>query len=195
MRDELTRLVAERIEESVTLQRKLLEPNLRALIARVASLITESLRTGGKLLAFGNGGSAADAQHLAAELVGRYLRERAALPAIALTTDSSIVTCVSNDYSFEHVFRRQVEALCRPGDVALGISTSGNSANVVAGLEAARAIGATAVGLTGASGGRMLDACDVCIRFPSQDTPRIQEGHTLIGHLLCEIVEADLASG
>jgi D-sedoheptulose 7-phosphate isomerase len=186
---ELTRLVGARIRESLALQRKLLEPDLRALIARAGTLISDSLREGGKLLVFGNGGSAADAQHLAAELVGRYTKERSALAAIALTANSSVMTAVGNDYSYEQVFERQVEALCRPGDVALGISTSGESANVIAGLAAARALGATTMGLTGATGGRMLAACDECIRFPSTDTPRVQEGHALIAHILCEIVE------
>jgi D-sedoheptulose 7-phosphate isomerase len=184
--------VRERIEASLELQRRLLEPDRRALISAVAVLMADAIRAGGKVLFFGNGGSAADAQHIAAELVGRYLKDRRALPAIALTTDSSVLTCVSNDYGFEHVFRRQVEALCRPGDVAFGISTSGRSPNVIEALEAARAIGARTVGLTGASGGAMQSVCDECIRFPSEDTPRIQEGHTLIGHILCEIVEDEL---
>ncbi len=161
-------------------------------VARAAEVLTDTARGGGKILVFGNGGSAADAQHWAAELVGRYMKDRRALPAIALTVDSSILTCVSNDFGFEDVFKRQIEALCRPGDVAFGVSTSGNSANVIAGLEAARAIGATTIGLTGA-GGAVPDVCDECIRFPSDDTPRIQEGHTLIGHILCEIVEDELA--
>jgi len=192
VRDELAALAHGRIEESLELQRKLLEPDQRASIVRVALLIADSIRDGGKVLFFGNGGSAADAQHLAAELVGRYLKDRRALPAIALTGNSSIVTCIGNDYGFDDIFKRQIEALCEPGDVAFGVSTSGNSRNVIAGLEAARAIGARAIGLTGASGGRMLEACDECLLFPSDDTPRIQEGHTLIGHILCEIVEDEL---
>ncbi len=193
MRDELTRLVTDRVEASIALQRRLLEPERRALIVRVAALISDALRDGGKVLAFGNGGSAADAQHIAAELVGRYRKDRDALAAIALTSNSAIVTAVANDYSYDHVFKRQVEALCRPGDVVLAISTSGNSENVIAAVEVARTMGARAVGLTGASGGRMRDACDECIRFPSDDTPRIQEGHALIGHILCEIVEDELS--
>ena len=192
MTDDLEELAGERIGASLELQRQLLEPERRALIVRVALLMADEIRAGGKVLFFGNGGCAADAQHLAAELVGRYLKERRALPAIALTANSSIVTCVSNDYGFDAVFKRQIEALARPGDVAFGISTSGNSPNVIAGLEAARALGARAVGLTGASGGALLAACDECIRFPSDETPRIQEGHTLIGHILCEIVEDEL---
>jgi D-sedoheptulose 7-phosphate isomerase len=194
VRDRLTRLVTDRVETSTALQRRLLEPERRALIVRAAGLIADSLRRGGKVLLFGNGGSAADAQHLAAELVGRYLKERAALPAIALTANSSNLTAVANDYGYEAVFRRQVEALCGPDDVVVAISTSGDSANVVAGVEAAHAIGARTIGLTGVGGGRLLEACDECVRFPSDDTPRIQEGHTLIGHILCEIVEDELAA-
>ena len=191
--DELTKLARERIEESLELQSRLLEPERRALIARVATLMAESIERGGKVMFFGNGGSAADAQHWAAELVGRYTKERRALPAMALTTDTSILTAIANDYSYEDVFKRQIEALCRPGDVAFGVSTSGDSANVIAGLAAARAAGARAVGLTGRSGGRMAAACDECIRYPSDDTARVQEGHTLIGHILCEIVEDKLS--
>ena len=191
--DELTRLARDRIEESVELQRKLLEPDRRALIARVGLLLSEAIEAGGKVLFFGNGGSAADAQHWAAELVGRYLAERRALPAIALTSNGSIISAVANDYSFDDVFKRQIEALCAPGDVAFGISTSGDSPNVVAGLSAARDIGAGTVGLTGETGGRMLTVCDECIRFPSSNTPRVQEGHALIGHILCEIVERSLS--
>lgn len=191
--DRPEQLIPDRIRASLGLQQKLLEPERQAQIARVAALMADSLRAGGKILFFGNGGSAADAQHWAAELVGRYLKERDALPAIALTANSSIVTAIGNDYSYDAVFRRQVEALCRPEDAVLAVSTSGDSANVVAGVEAARAIGATAIGLTGAGGGRLREACDECIRFPSDETPRIQEGHTLIGHILCEIVENELA--
>jgi D-sedoheptulose 7-phosphate isomerase len=193
MSDEAARLVGARITESVALQQKLLDPEARALIARAAALMAGALRAGGKVLLFGNGGSAADAQHLAAELVGRYLKERAPLPAIALTANSSNVTAIANDYGYDAVFTRQVEALCGPGDVVVAISTSGNSSNVAAAVDAARAIGATSIGLTGADGGRLREACDVCIRFPSDDTPRIQEGHTLIGHILCEIVENELS--
>ncbi|MEA2450311.1 MAG: D-sedoheptulose 7-phosphate isomerase [Thermoleophilaceae bacterium] len=192
MTDARTRLVADRIEASVAVHRDLLDPELCALVADVAGAIAESLRRGGKLVLFGNGGSAADAQHIAAELVGRYLRDRAALPALALTDNSSILTAVANDYGYDHVFKRQVEAVCRAGDVALALSTSGDSPNVVAGVEAARTAGARTVGLTGAGGGHLLELCDVCIRVPSDDTPRIQEAHALIGHVLCEIVEDEL---
>jgi len=193
--DELQRLVAERIEASAEVARRMLDEELCAQLAGVGLSIADSLRGGGKLVVFGNGGSAADAQHIAAELVGRYLVDRDPLPAIALTTNGSILTSVANDHSFDDVFSRQVEALCRPGDVALGISTSGDSANVLAGVEAARRIGARAIGLTGASGGRLAGACDECICVPSDETPRIQEGHALVGHVLCEIVERELARG
>lgn len=169
-------------------------------IARLASLVPaiqtvgERLRStigaGHKVLLMGNGGSAADSQHIAAELVGRYKKDRAALPAIALTTDSSILTSIGNDYGFDHVFARQVETLCSPGDVVIGISTSGNSANVVAAIKSARKLGAYTVGMTGAAGGRLAQLCDTTLAVPSSDTPRIQEAHILIGHILCELVEA-----
>jgi D-sedoheptulose 7-phosphate isomerase len=194
MTEDLAGLARERIEASIELQRKLLDEDARAQIARVARLMSDAIGAGGKVIFFGNGGSAADAQHWAAELVGRYVLERRALPAVALTVDGSILTCVGNDYGFDDVFKRQVEALCRREDVAFGISTSGSSRNVVAGLEAARDIGASTVGLTGAGGGAVAGVCDECIRFPSDETPRIQEGHALIGHVLCEIVERELAA-
>jgi D-sedoheptulose 7-phosphate isomerase len=193
--DDLAALVAQRAQESAELIRRLAEPELCAQVAGVALSIADSIRAGGKLVLFGNGGSAADAQHIAAELVGRYLVDRNALPAIALTVNSSIVTAIANDYSYDDVFSRQVEALCREGDVVLAISTSGNSTNVVAAAEAARRLGARAIGLTGAGGGRLAEACDECIRIPSDETPRIQEGHAIVGHVLCEIVERELAAG
>ncbi len=191
--DSSAALIEARIRESAELQLKLIEPETTRVIADAAALMTRSLRNGGKVLFFGNGGSAADAQHLAAELVGRYMKERGALPAIALTANSSNITAIGNDYSYDWVFKRQIEALCRPEDVAFGISTSGNSRNVIAGLDAARAVGAVTIGLTGEGGGAVAGAAEVCIRFPSPDTPRIQEGHTLIGHILCEIVEDSAA--
>jgi D-sedoheptulose 7-phosphate isomerase len=147
------------------------------------------------VLVFGNGGSAADAQHLAGELVGRYLKDRRALPAIALTTDPSIVTAVGNDMGFEVVFRRQVEAHGRKGDVAVGISTSGRSPNVIAALEAARANGLVTVALTGEGGGKLQGRVDHLIDVPSLDTPRVQEVHGLVVHLLCQIVEEELSAG
>ncbi|CAA7621843.1 D-sedoheptulose 7-phosphate isomerase [Magnetospirillum sp. UT-4] len=162
--------------------------------ARLVEACATALDGGGKVLFFGNGGSAADAQHLAAELVVRYRAERRALAAIALTTDTSILTACANDYSFDHVFARQIEALARPGDVAIGISTSGNSPNVLRALEAARALGCVAAGLSGRDGGAMVGLCDPLVVVPSPVTARIQEMHILIGHALCDLLEQRVAS-
>jgi D-sedoheptulose 7-phosphate isomerase len=156
---------------------------------RAAAIITEALLRGNKVLWCGNGGSAADSQHLAAELVGRFRRPRGGLASIALTTDTSILTAVANDFGFDEVFKRQVDALCQRGDVVVGISTSGNSKNVCVALQKARQLGAHAVAMTGKSGGRMASVADVCIRVPSSDTARIQEAHILYGHILCEWIE------
>lgn len=161
--------------------------------ARLVDACTRALAAGGKILFFGNGGSAADAQHLAAELVVRYRVNRRALAAIALTTDSSILTACSNDFSYDDVFARQIEALMRPADVAIGISTSGNSPNVVKALEAARRLGGTAAGLTGRDGGAMRGLCEPLVVVPSSVTARIQEMHILIGHALCELLERNAA--
>jgi D-sedoheptulose 7-phosphate isomerase len=166
------------------------DPVLCEATARVAALSVEALRAGGKILLCGNGGSAADAQHWAGELVSRFYYDRPGLPAIALTTDTSILTAIGNDYGYERVFARQVEALGRKGDVLYGISTSGNSPNVVAALEAARAQGLVTIGFTGQGGGKMLALCDICIRIPSDSTPRIQEGHEVLGHAICGMIEA-----
>ena len=156
-----------------------------------AQTITEAIRAGGKLLVFGNGGSAADAQHLSSELVGRFQKERGAIAAIALTVDSSILTSVANDLSFKQVFARQVEALGRPGDVALGISTSGESPNVVAALQAAKARGLKTVALTGRDGGTVGRVADIHVNVPDQSTQRVQEVHQTLIHVLCEVIEAD----
>ena len=162
------------------------------LVLAVGRVLVDALRAGRKVLVFGNGGSAADAQHLAAELVGRYLYDRPGLPAIALTTDASILTAVANDMGYDAVFRRQVEAHGQPGDVAIGITTSGRSPSVVDALRAARERGLVTVALTGNGGGRLLGAVDHLIDAPSPDTPRIQELHGLVIHLLCQIVEETL---
>lgn len=154
--------------------------------------IVEAVRGGYKVLLFGNGGSAADAQHIAAELVIRYREDRAAIPAIALTTDSSALTACGNDMGFAAVFARQVEALGRPGDVAIGISTSGNSENVIAGLQQARRNGLRTVGLAGGDGGKLRDVTDIAIIVPSKITARVQEMHILIGHMLCKALELRL---
>lgn len=158
-------------------------------IARVGILMSRQLAAGGRVLWMGNGGSAADCQHMAAELVGRYTRERRGLASVALTTDTSILTAVGNDYGFERIFARQVEAICGPGDVVIGISTSGNSRNVLEAIQAARQIGTATVGFTGGSGGALKDLVDHCLVVPSRVTARIQEAHILIGHLLCDWVE------
>ncbi|MCD6303952.1 MAG: D-sedoheptulose 7-phosphate isomerase [Planctomycetes bacterium] len=162
-------------------------------IAQAAGMVIESLQAGGTVLVFGNGGSAADAQHIAAELVGRFLDDRRALPAVALTTDTSILTSVGNDYGFEDVFVRQVEALASPGDVAVGLSTSGNSPNVVAALDRARQLGCRTIALTGAGGGRCAEVADVLLDVPGGSTPRIQEAHVVIYHVLCELIEDAMA--
>ncbi len=154
-----------------------------------SNLCIDSLKNGGKILIFGNGGSAGDAQHIAAELVGRYKIERKGLAALALTTDSSILTCITNDYSYDYVFSRQLEALANNKDVAIGISTGGTSSNVVEGLKTAKAIGCNTIGLSGRGGGSFNGLCDINIVVPADDTPRIQEMHILIGHTICHLID------
>jgi D-sedoheptulose 7-phosphate isomerase len=189
-----TKLAAERIRAGIRVHEALLEPAVLAALAAAAEQITAALRDGRKLLIFGNGGSAADAQHIAAEFVGRFLLQRRALPAIALTANSSVLTAVANDYSFGDVFARQVEGLGDPGDVALGISTSGTSGNVVAALRTARERGLRTLALTGPGGGTMAEVSDVCVRVPAEETPRIQEGQLVVAHVLCELVERDVVA-
>jgi D-sedoheptulose 7-phosphate isomerase len=189
--EEISGLAADRIRASLVLQQDLLAAPVLAEIASAAALITSALGEGGKLLIFGNGGSAADAEHIAGEFVGRFAAERRALPAIALTVNASVLTAVANDYSFDDVFARQVEAFGEPGDVAFGISTSGRSANVVAGLRAGRERGLRTLALTGRGGGELPELADVCVRVPAEDTPRVQEGHILVAHILCEIAERE----
>lgn len=182
-----------RIRASIAVKQALLEsaPLLEQLV-RAGQALAERLRAGGKLLVFGNGGSAADAQHIAAELVGRFYRERRALPALALTVNASSVTAIGNDYGYEQVFARQVQAFGTPADAALGISTSGGSPNVLEAIKTARAAGLYTLALTGADGRELKSAAHECICVPSSDTPRIQESHLLIGHLLCEYIEEAL---
>jgi D-sedoheptulose 7-phosphate isomerase len=165
-----------------------LEPLLPT-IRRMAEVVIESLGRGGKILWLGNGGSAADSQHMAAEIVGRFKKERRGLPSIALTTDSSILTALGNDYGYESIFARQVQALCLPGDVVIGMSTSGNSTNVVRAIEEVRRIGAVTIALTGEGGGRLAELVNLLVAVPSRTTARIQECHILIGHLLCECID------
>ena len=179
------------IKESVKAKNRLLESESEN-IEKAARLIIGSLRKGGKLIVFGNGGSAADSQHMVAELVGRFKKERKALGAIALTTNTSTITALANDYGYDATFSRQIEALGRDGDVALGISTSGNSKNVLKAIKKAKALGITTIALAGKKGGSLGKACDLAIIVPSDDTPRIQESHLLICHILCELVEKEM---
>ena len=158
-------------------------------LADASKLAVKTLQNGNKILLCGNGGSAADAQHIAAELTGRYKSERRGLPGIALTTDTSALTAIGNDYGYNRVFDRQVEALAQPGDLLIGISTSGNSANVLSALTLAKELGCTTIGFSGRDGGQMNEVCDINLVVPSNDTPRIQEMHILFGHTICQIID------
>lgn len=171
---------------------ELIERDLTPLIAEMAILLSDAFNRGHKLLVMGNGGSAADSQHFVAEIVGRFKMERKALPAVALSTDTSILTAIGNDYGFDSVFSRQVEALASSGDVVVGISTSGNSPNVLKALQEAKAHGCRTIGLLGKDGGTIKAACDLALVIPSSDTPRIQEGHATIIHIVCDLVEKTL---
>lgn len=166
----------------------------RDVVERIGALMLHSLRNGGKILWCGNGGSAADAQHLAAEIVGRFKRNRKGLPSIALTTDTSILTAVANDYGYDCIFQRQVEALCLSRDVLIAISTSGNSRSVCAAVEEAKSIGAATIGFTGAKGGKLASLADLTFRVAADETARIQEVHILCGHILCDWIEATMAT-
>ena len=160
-------------------------------ISNIGIQMQKCIKAGGKVLLMGNGGSAADSQHIAAEIVGRFKKERKGMPAIALTTDTSILTSVGNDYGYDYIFARQIEALCKPEDLVIGITTSGNSANVVNAMQAAKEIGATTVGLTGGTGGKLTAICDDNLIMPSNVTARVQEAHIFVGHCLCEILESE----
>lgn len=187
-RDALSATLRERVLTSAEVKRQLADQLDDAVSA--AALLVEAILTGHKLLLFGNGGSAANSQHIAAELIGHYYVDRRALPAIALTVDTSALTAIGNDMSFDQVFARQVDALGQAGDVAIGLSTSGNSRNVVEGLRVAKGKGLVTIAMTGQNGGMAADLADVCVRIPSTDTPRIQESHILLGHVWAEIIEA-----
>jgi len=183
-------LVRNRIRRSLDAKQKLLlDASFQNLTVQVALRIVDSLRSGGKVLFFGNGGSAADAQHLAAEFTGRYLRERPTLPAMALGVNPSSATAIGNDYGFDLLFARELDALGKPGDVAVGISTSGNSRNVIRALEVAKLKSIYTVALAGASGGALKNVADCTLCIPSEETPVIQECHILTGHIICEVVE------
>lgn len=181
------------LERSIETHARFLEACLPAL-TKAADALIESYMSGHKAIFFGNGGSAADAQHLAAEFLGRYLRERAPLPALALNANTSAITAIGNDYGYEQTFSRQLRAMSSPGDVAVGISTSGNSRNVVEALVCARELGLFTIAMTGASGGQMRELANVLIDVPSQETPRIQECHILAGHALCDAVEGAIVA-
>jgi D-sedoheptulose 7-phosphate isomerase len=192
-RGDFGKRVSQSIEASIAVKQLLLnDADVLSTIARVSELLVEALIQGKKPILFGNGGSAADAQHIAAELVGRFAFDRPALPALALSVNSSCLTAIGNDYGFDVVFARQIEALGGSGDVAIGISTSGNSPNVVSALAVARKMGLHTVALTGGSGGALKTAVDHCICVPSIETPRIQECHILIGHTISELVEESI---
>jgi D-sedoheptulose 7-phosphate isomerase len=186
-----SQIIAAALRESMAVKALLIEQHLPT-IARITEMLAAAFRSGGKVVLFGNGGSAADAQHVAAEMVNRFLLERRALPAMALTTDTSILTSMANDAGFERVFARQVEALVCEGDVAIALSTSGNSPNVLDGILAARERGAKTIGFTGRDGGKLVELVDICFCVPSDSTPRIQEAHVTVLHAICEVVEQEL---
>ncbi len=183
----------EQIQESLAVKQRFLDdPLAMDTLQRVCDLAVAVYRSGGKLLIAGNGGSAADAQHIAGELVSRFFFDRPALPALALTTDTSILTAIGNDYGYERLFSRQLEGNGKAGDLFLAISTSGNSPSILEAMITARRMGLHVVALTGGSGGQMVPLCDLCLILPSTVTPRIQEGHILVGHLLCAFIERSL---
>jgi D-sedoheptulose 7-phosphate isomerase len=188
-------LLRERIADSIEGKRRLLESDAVAVTVAAAERVVHSLRAGGKVLFFGNGGSSTDAGHLAAELLGRFYADRRPLPAMSLPDNTAAMTAIGNDYSYDDVFSRQVRALGARGDVAVGLSTSGNSANVVRAVEEAGALGMATVAFTGAAGGKLAQAAELCVRVPSDDTPRVQEMCMLLGHTLCEIVEREFLDG
>ena len=190
---QLTARIDDEFGKSIALlQAMSVDSSLRELIVNAVAMSVAALKRGNKLLFAGNGGSAADAQHWAGEMVSRFNFDRPGLAAIALTTDTSILTAIANDYGYDYVFARQIEALGRRGDVLFAISTSGNSKNILRALHAARTAGIGVIGFTGAAGGAMAELCDPCFRMPSSETPKIQEGHEFIGHLLCSLIESEM---
>ncbi|WDL69714.1 D-sedoheptulose 7-phosphate isomerase [Helicobacter winghamensis] len=191
--DNLSVYIKQQFIDSISVKNIILQDDaLIGLIKEIALKITQAYRNGNKTLIAGNGGSAADAQHIAGEFVSRFYFDREGIPSIALTTDTSILTAIGNDYGYDKLFARQVQAQGVAGDVFIGISTSGDSANIVEALKICRDKGIVSIGLTGQSGGKMADLCDYCIKIPSTCTPRIQESHIVVGHILCAIVEEEL---
>jgi len=182
--------IIDEFENSIQVKRQVIDEQVSAL-EEIADILIHAMKIGNKIILFGNGGSAADSQHFAAELVSKFRRWRKALPAIALTTDTSILTSIGNDYGFVEVFSRQIEALGERGDVAIGISTSGNSPNVLEGIATARSMGMTTVGFTGAEGGNLKNLVDFCFQVPSTNTARIQEVHITAAHALCELIDQE----
>ena len=190
MEDRLNNHIHEELAKSrATLEAIAADGDLLATVERVADLCVQQLRRGNKVLFAGNGGSAADAQHLAGEFVSRFAYDRPGLAGIAITTDTSTLTAIGNDYGYDYIFARQIESLAREGDVFFAITTSGKSPNILAAIQAAKKLGVHVVGLTGRSGGLMVDDCDFAIRIPSDETPKIQEGHIVLGHIICGLVE------
>lgn len=185
--------IIQQIKDSISVKELILnDPQMLSLIERSVEIVTQAYQRGFKTLLAGNGGSAADAQHIAGEFVSRFYFDRPGIPSIALTTDTSIITAIGNDYGFEKLFERQVQAQGQKGDVFIGITTSGNSENIIRALSACREKEIKTIILTGKTGGKVSDLCDVCIKVPSTETPRIQEAHILIGHIICCIVEENL---
>ncbi len=190
------KLIIDKINQTLRVKQNILKDNkLIKKIDEITRVIVNAYRENKKVILFGNGGSAADAQHLACELVSKFYLERKALAAIALTTNTSELTAIANDYNFNRVFARQVEALVNPGDIVIGITTSGNSLNVIEGIKEAKLIGAVTIGFTGASGGKLKENVDYLLAVPSEDTPHIQESHIMIGHIICYLVEKELFGG
>ena len=185
----MNRIIKQRLADHLEVLQKVMDSDLPEKLETCAKYVEKALAEGHKVLFCGNGGSAADSQHLTAEFVGRFQKERKGLPAIALTVDTSILTAVANDYGYDTVFARQVQALGEPGDVLVGISTSGNSKNVLLAIEEARAKGITCIGMTAEGGGKMAASCDICLAVPAKVTARAQEMHILMGHILCELVD------
>lgn len=186
-------IITNQISSSIAVKQEILHnPILIEVIDQAAKVVTRAYKAGYKTMLAGNGGSAADAQHIAAEFVVRFYFDRPGLPSIALSTDTSILTAIGNDYGYDKLFARQVQAHGVPGDVFIGLSTSGNSANVLNVLKQCKEMGITTIGLTGMGGGKMKQLCDICIEVPSSETPRIQEAHILIGHIICCIVEEEI---
>lgn len=192
-RPNMLNTIKKQLETSIHVKQKLLQ-DAEALntVEKVAEACIEAFRKGNKILLAGNGGSAADAQHIAAEFVGRYEQDRSGIPALALSTNSSTVTAVANDYGYDAIFQRQIQALGKKGDVFFGFSTSGRSPNVVAAVQECRQLGLITVGMTGAGGGDLLELCDYCIRVPADNTARVQESHITLGHIICSLVEQTL---